>query len=76
VEFVAAWGRWSAWVGWALGTAATLAVMIAMFPGQVSWPIYLLASLGGGSVAAVVSWGVGRIVGLIIGILKGFITGP
>jgi hypothetical protein len=70
-KFVAAWGRWSAWVGWVLGTAATLAVMIVMFPGQLSWLIYLLASLGGGSVAAGVSWGVGRIVALIVGILMG-----
>jgi hypothetical protein len=73
---VAAWGRWSAWVGWALGTAATLAVMIAKFPGEASWLIYLLVSLGGGSVAAPASWVVGRIVGFIVGILKGVITGP
>jgi hypothetical protein len=55
--------------------AATLAVMIAMFPGEEVWPTHLLVSLGLGAVAAVVSWRLGRIVGLIVGFFKGVFVG-
>jgi hypothetical protein len=50
--------------------------MIAVAPGGAWWAVYLLAPPGCGAVAAVVSWFVGRIGGLVFGIVKGVVTGP
>jgi hypothetical protein len=54
-----------------------LAVMITIYADQVSWLSYLLATLGGGLVGAVVFLGIGRIVGWIVGVVKGCVRfGP
>lgn len=70
-ELGTAWARWSARVGCVLGAGAAFAVMTAVLPRGVSWPVYLLASLGGGAVAGLVAWGVGTLVGIILAGLRG-----